>query len=149
MMNTDIIHENDITPERIEQIFIKAQAPFTRDSGDDFKITTPKGNHVYLSVLSPCRMIRFQCGFMAPSGHSRETLLNAVNKLNDDYVFASFFLGKHPAMILAKYYLLCWDWITETQVIKCLMQLDAVTIQAKHELPELLAALTAREAEGL
>lgn len=147
-MSTDIIRENEITPSRIEQIFIKAQAPFTRDADDDFVITTPKGNRVFLSVLTPNRMIRVQCGIVLPPSQSRNTMLEVVNRLNDDYVFATFFFGEHPEMLSAKYYLLCWDWITETQVIKCLMQLDAVVIQVKKELPDLLTSLASRATEA-
>ena len=75
-------------------------------------------------------------------------MLELVNTLNDDYVFAAFFIGKHHEMLSFKYYLLCWDWITDTQVIKCVIQLDALTIEVQKALPDLLRGIGSSHSTG-
>jgi len=140
-MNTEIIREEHVTLDWIEQVFLESRAPMKRDSENDLTIVTPKRNKVYLTVLSQSKMVRIQTGILISSPLDRKSQMELANRLNQDYLFATFYFGDHPEILILKYYLLYWGGITEVQLIKSIIQLDSIAVHIRETLPTVLDSL--------
>lgn len=118
--NTEIIAEDEVTPENIRNLFKRAFYGASIDDDDDVRIDTD-GPLVFVGIRENVKLLRYTTLYGVDESARLESKHAFVNRLNNDVILCRFSIsGRDDDTLCADYYLPFGEGILAFQVVSAL-----------------------------
>jgi len=132
---SDLISVNEMSNERLYELFKAAYMKPEYDSDGDVRIKGPSSFHQIVNIDADKQLIKFIAMFGLKEDRSHHEKLEFINKLNDGVVFSRFSMPRED-VLLADYFLAYEEGIMPLQILSSMKWFDKATIGAIRQYDE-------------